>query len=152
MPVRAEFKHVYGSPLWRLISRYIRFDRAKGLCEGCGVEHGSKRYYHPDGRECLDGRTWTWPDGAPAPYPTLLEWDRVIVKRNWLAAAHVDGTPEHVFEANLKSLCQPCHLDHDREQHMIAAHETRLRKLQEERRGWALGDLFRGSHVPPVSG
>ena len=36
MPIRAERRHLY-PPDWREISRAIRYDRAGGVCEFCGI-------------------------------------------------------------------------------------------------------------------
>lgn len=43
MPVRPAYRKFYRSP-WPYLSYYIRFVRAKGRCEVCGVPHGSR---HP---------------------------------------------------------------------------------------------------------
>jgi 5-methylcytosine-specific restriction endonuclease McrA len=56
-----------------------------------------------------------------------------------LTVAHLDHAPEHNDPANLRALCQRCHLAHDREQHRTTAYHTR-------RTGKALGDLF-DAHV-----
>ena len=39
MPIRPEMKNRYPKD-WKLRSRFVRFIRAKGKCEWCGVEHG----------------------------------------------------------------------------------------------------------------
>ncbi len=52
-----------------------------------------------------------------------------------LTIAHLDHTPEHNDPANLRALCQRCHLAHDAEHHQQTAYETRRRPL-------ALRDLF----------
>lgn len=54
-----------------------------------------------------------------------------------LAAAHLDHDPRHNRWRNLKSLCQRCHLIHDRAYHLAQRRVTcRLR--------YAVGDLFLG--------
>lgn len=39
MPIRAENRGRYPKD-WKLRSRFVRFVRAKGLCEWCGAAHG----------------------------------------------------------------------------------------------------------------
>jgi len=61
-----------------------------------------------------------------------------------LAAAHLDHDPSHNRWRNLKSLCQRCHLLHDRPYHLAQRWIT-------HRHRYAAGDLFlgfyRASHV-----
>lgn len=46
-----------------------------------------------------------------APHPVTLS--RVI-----LTVAHIDHVPENCAESNLAALCQRCHLNHDRPNHI----------------------------------
>ncbi len=39
MPIKKENKNRYPAN-WKEISKYVRFERAKGKCEFCGAEHG----------------------------------------------------------------------------------------------------------------
>lgn len=39
MPIRPEMRARYPKD-WKLRSRFVRFVRAKGLCEWCGAKHG----------------------------------------------------------------------------------------------------------------
>jgi hypothetical protein len=39
MPIRPEMRARYPKD-WKLRSKFVRFFRAKGKCEWCGVEHG----------------------------------------------------------------------------------------------------------------
>lgn len=39
MPIRPEMRARYPAD-WALRSRFVRFVRARGLCEWCGAEHG----------------------------------------------------------------------------------------------------------------
>ena len=84
MPIKPENKHLY-PPNWRQLSQYIRFVRAKGRCQSCGVLHGQRRLLTPA-------------HGA------------VI-----LATAHLDHDPTNNRHSNLRALCQECHLHHDRQ-------------------------------------
>ena len=57
-----------------------------------------------------------------------------------LAAAHLDHDPTNNRLRNLKSLCQRCHLIHDRPQHLARRRITYLLRR-------ALGDLFLGPYA-----
>ena len=46
-----------------------------------------------------------------------------------LTVAHMDHTPENCAEENLKALCQRCHLNYDRKQHVANAARNRRLKL-----------------------
>jgi hypothetical protein len=56
-----------------------------------------------------------------------------------LAAAHLDHDPRNNRMRNLKSLCQRCHMIHDRSHHLAQRRITYLLRR-------ALGDLFLGPY------
>jgi hypothetical protein len=56
-----------------------------------------------------------------------------------LATAHLDHDPANNEAANLKALCQRCHILHDRTHHLAQ------RRITYRRRS-ALGDLFFGPY------
>jgi hypothetical protein len=89
---------------WPEISKSIRFGRAGGRCEcegECGAGH--------EGRcEALHGR----------PHPVTRS--RVV-----LTVAHLDHEPRNCDPANLRAMCQRCHLRYDAEQHRETAAWTR---------------------------
>ena len=91
MPVNYKEYH----PKWRLISRLIRYTRAKNMCEWCGVKNGfiTERVYDK-------------------PY-------RVRNVRIVLTVAHLDHDKTNNRFSNLAALCQRCHLGHDRKQHVF---------------------------------
>ena len=63
-------------------------------------------------------------------------WRRELrIIRIVLTIAHLDHTPENCDPANLKALCQRCHLNHDKHHHRA----TRAATLRARR---ANGDLF----------
>ena len=62
-----------------------------------------------------------------------------------LAAAHLDHDPSNNRLRNLKSLCQRCHLVHDRPYHLAQRWITC-------RRRYAAGDLFLGFYAPSHTG
>lgn len=92
---------------WDAISRALRTDRAGNRCEWCGAVNGQP---HP--------RTGS----------------RVVLTVAHLGTVYADGTPgdKHdkadVRPENLAALCQACHLNYDRDEHIAHATETRRRK------------------------
>ena len=94
MPIRKELRGFY--PIdWSELSAVIRFERAKGRCEGCGRPHGKTIWHLGDGRwfdpEAATwrndrGREIVWPD-YPS-YKGRLQATQVV-----LATAHLDHDP-----------------------------------------------------------
>jgi hypothetical protein len=108
VPIRPENRHRY-PPDWPQISEWIRFTRAGGRCECVGE----------CGRGTHLGRCPNVHD-----QPAYSTGSRVI-----LTTAHLDHTPEHCDPANLRAMCQGCHLHHDREHHAQTRAATRRREL-----------------------
>ncbi len=137
MPIRAEFKWLY--PIdWKQLSAMIRFERAKGRCEGCARPHGCEVRHLGDGRWWDEDRQ-TWRDGRGRPLPRLVVNDDTVIRvtKVVLATAHLDHDPTNNPPRNLKALCQRCHMLHDRDEHRRRRWLTlRMRK--------AVGDLFLG--------
>lgn len=107
MPIRPENKIRYPAD-WKKISHRIRFERAGGCCE-CGGECGRHL-----GRRC--------PAVHGEPHPVTRS--RVV-----LTTAHLDHTPENCADANLKAMCQRCHLSYDLAFHIANAARTRFARL-----------------------
>jgi len=86
---------------WEQISKYIRFTRAGGRCEGspaypdCRAQHGKA---HP------------------------VTGSMVV-----LTAAHLDHDPSNCDPKNLKAWCQRCHLTYDAKHHAANAADKRHR-------------------------
>jgi hypothetical protein len=103
MPIRPENKPRYPAD-WKAISARIRFTRAGGRCEclgECGKDHAGRcAAVHGQPNPCT---------GATV----------------YLTTAHLDHTPEHCDEANLRAMCQGCHLAYDAEHHAETARATR---------------------------
>lgn len=104
MPIRPENRDRYPAD-WPEISAAIRFGRAAGRCEcegecGRGTHVGRRPNQH----------------GQPA-YGTA---SRVV-----LTTAHLDHTPENCDPANLRAMCQGCHLHYDKDHHRQTAAATR---------------------------
>ena len=92
----------------------------------------------------MDRKTWRDRRGRAARWPDLVDAVRLRTTRVVLAAAHLDHDPTHNRLRNLRSLCQRCHILHDRPHHLAQRFLT-------HRRRWALGDLFLGSYRVGVS-
>ena len=140
MPIRRHRRFFY--PIdWRELSQHIRFNRAKGRCEGCGRPHGQIVAHLGDGRwwdeevsawRCGKGRVLA--DLAPLTCETVVQRTKVA-----LATAHLDHDPGNNRPGNLKAFCQRCHMLHDKPEHL------RQRDLTYKKRR-ALGDLFGGRY------
>jgi hypothetical protein len=114
MPIKPEMRRLYPED-WPDISRRIRFERAGGVCQGCGRPHSQIIRCLPDGRWYdATRRTWRSGRGRDSRWPDLEEITRLRQTRVILAAAHLDHNPRNNRRRNLKSLCQRCHLIHDR--------------------------------------
>jgi hypothetical protein len=139
MPIKPELRGFYLGD-WPETSRKVRFERAAGVCQGCGRPHGTKIRCLPDGR-WFDAAQGTWRNGhgRPARWPDLVEASQIRQTRVVLAAAHLDHDPTNNLLRNLKSLCQRCHMIHDRPYHLKRRRITYLLRR-------ALGDLFLGPY------
>jgi hypothetical protein len=139
MPIRPEMRDYYPRD-WPEISRRVRFERAGGICQGCGRPHGMAVRCLPDGRwfdtSCL---SWRNGRGRAARWPDLMEATQARQTRVILAAAHLDHNPGNNRTRNLRSLCQRCHMIHDRPHHLAQRRITYLLRR-------ALGDLFFGPY------
>lgn len=109
MPIRPENRKRYPAD-WPAISWVIRWVRALGRCECRG--------------EC--GRVHiTTTSRCSARNGTATIHGAAVV----LTVAHLDHIPENVHPANLRAMCQGCHLRYDREHHA----ETRRATLAAQR-------------------
>lgn len=101
-PIRAADKRRYPSN-WPQTSKAIRFGRAGGRCE-CEGECGGR-----EGRcEARHGQ----------PHP--VTGSKVV-----LTTAHLDREPRNCDQANLRAICQRCHIRYDADQHRDNAAWTR---------------------------
>ena len=108
MPIRPENRDRYPAD-WAEISQWIRFVRADGRCECLGE----------CGRETHAGRCPNL-HGQKA-YGT----GSTVV----LTTAHLDHTPENCDPANLRAMCNGCHLHYDRDHHAETRAATRAADL-----------------------
>ena len=144
MPIRRELRSLYPAH-WSDLSRRVRFERAGGICQGCGRPHDATVRCLSDGR-WYDSTRQTWRDrrGRIARWPDLEQIVRLRTTRVVLAAAHLDHDPTNNRLRNLRSLCQRCHLIHDRPHHLAQRRITYLLRR-------ALGDLFLGPYGSATS-
>jgi hypothetical protein len=125
VPIRPDLRHFYGRE-WRTVTRPRILKRAQDYCEQCGVpNHAIVNRFHG----MWQASSWWWTaQGVPMPAgtPFFMKGQRVV--RIVLTIAHLDHTPGHDDDANLKALCQWCHLNFDQKLHTKNARETRLTK------------------------
>ena len=139
MPIHPALKNYYAGD-WRLLSDAIRFGRAGGRCEACDRPHRTLIYALADGRWFdPQGQVWRDRHGAPGQGPQPDDAASMRRVRVVIATAHLDHDPTNRDPANLRALCQRCHLRHD-----LAAH-LRQRRVTCRRRD-AVGDLFLGPY------
>lgn len=108
-------------PDWKAISRRIRFDRAGGKCEKCGVRHlaiGARdRHGAWHDEHDIDGMNSDHGYSLFGEYPKLI---RIV-----LTTAHLDHDTTNNDDSNLMSLCQLCHNRHDAKHRTMNAAITR---------------------------
>lgn len=109
MPIRPENRLRYPAD-WPAISWVIRWIRALGRCECRGECENA--YWWKDRCDAINGQ----------PHPRT---GSTVV----LTVAHLDHTPENCHPANLRAMCQGCHLRYDRDHHA----ETRRATLAGQR-------------------
>lgn len=105
MPINPDLKSLYPAN-WNQISYRIRFERAGGKCERCGIEHNA--YRSGEGVVVYD----------PDLIPIGMKFSRIV-----LTTAHLDHDPTNNQETNLAALCQRCHLAHDLRHHLRSRRE-----------------------------
>jgi hypothetical protein len=94
MPIRPEYRWLY--PIdWKQLSAVIRFERAKGRCQGCRRPHGRIVCHLGDGH-WWDPERRTWRDGQGRRVPGAEVLDLLAQVRSTrvvLATAHRDHDP-----------------------------------------------------------
>ena len=130
MPIRPENRARYPAN-WSQISQGIR-ERANQRCEECGVRNREWGWrdrrgdWHP--AEVAALKEAYGPQAQPPFHIHTHEGQSIKVIEIVLTVAHLDHVPEHVDPANLKALCQRCHLRLDADHHRA----TRARSLRAE--------------------
>ena len=116
MPV--DYKEYH--PKWSLISRLIRFKRAKNRCEKCG----RKNYLIIDKETGKYPDRWKWECFHEDLYTRHSGWTYSALLKKYrftkivLTVAHLDHDKENNRFNNLAALCQRCHLKHDLPHHI----------------------------------
>lgn len=133
---------------WKSEIRPAIIQRSKGRCESCGLRNHSVGYRDSDGRfngTCgnlphdLAGEGLSYPLLLPLTYKEAVEFREICNESRWtyeekyfiivLTIAHLDHDITNNDPANLKALCQKCHLNHDKELHSKSRKATRNRNL-----------------------
>lgn len=96
-------------------------------CEWCKVAN-----YAVGARDCA-GMWWSFDRIESTPDSVIVRWfgRHPDIVRIVLTVAHLDHNSSNNSRSNLAALCQRCHLNHDRDQHMANAVTTRERKREE---------------------
>ncbi|NJM13061.1 MAG: hypothetical protein HC889_15420 [Synechococcaceae cyanobacterium SM1_2_3] len=117
MPIKAENKGRYPKN-WKQIRAAI-LERAGHRCEECGIPNHVWRH----------NRIGLWTTGINR----VACWRAlgVSVTRIVLTIAHLDHTPENCDPANLRALCQRCHLAYDAQHHARNAARTRYNRREQ---------------------
>lgn len=115
-------------PNWKSEIRPAALERAAHKCEFCGVTDKSLIHRYGPSKS-----SWIyWPEGMEGEAWTL---DGLKATKIVLTIAHMDHDVTNNDPANLKALCQKCHLGYDKTHHLKNASETRRKKLK-------MNDLF----------
>ena len=99
------------SPYWKQFSEYIRFDRANGKCEKCGIENGG--ISKTGGIVCLT--------------VAHLDFDGGVCQCKKIYGFKC-AKPNHVL-----ALCNSCHLEMDRPYHIAKRRENLTNRKDSER-------------------
>lgn len=106
MPISAQNRPLYPAD-WKEISRRIRFERAKGKCEKCGVADGAQGWRDAVGNFWTEQQIFDAKDAGFELMRAKAERERIL--KIVLTVAHVDQNPANNAESNLLALCQRCH-------------------------------------------
>lgn len=128
---------------WKEISDHVRFERAAGKCEWCGVEHGaigaraiSGEWYGEGSIHLLNSDDCYELFGDK--FPKMI---KIILTTAHLGIDKPDGTHGDKRDKsdcrleNLAALCQKCHLNYDRDEHIENMRETVYQKRLKSRKG-----------------
>lgn len=123
-------------PNWNEISYHIRFERAKGRCEQCGVKHGEIIFRYISSP--VEYLALSDPDFEEKLY---FEGDdigdkavKVVITVHHIGIDKPDGSPGSPHDKmdcrpeNLLALCQRCHLLADLPENVKSRKRTRIRK------------------------
>lgn len=142
MPIKPENKKRYPAN-WKQIREQILI-RANHCCEACKAPNHTRiargggedkgTYMNEDCYVFCD-QTGKLLGQIPAANYEVLRMTDIV-----LTIAHLDHQPENCEPANLKALCQKCHLNYDADLHHANSRKTRMERK-------AIGDLFEGDYL-----
>lgn len=131
MPIKPENKHRYPSN-WKAIRASI-LERAGHKCEQCKAENHTRicrgtgddaDTYMTEHADVFDANT-----GEHLGRIHMYDYHVGKMVDIVLTISHLDHVPENCDPANLKALCQRCHLRYDAVHHAETARETRRKRL-----------------------
>lgn len=137
MPIKPENKGRYPAN-WKEVRAGI-LERAQQCCEQCKVPNHARiargadedaGTYMTDDANVYDAET-----GKHLGQCRMSDYSVARMTTVVLTIAHLDHQPENCDPANLKALCQRCHLAYDAEHHKATAQATRRARLNN-------GELF----------
>jgi hypothetical protein len=123
MPIKPKNRCKYPAD-WKQIRARI-LERAGNRCEQCKAINHQVVIRHTDCYLDADGYVFDSVTGEPRGMSRDSDFPGQRMTRVVLTIAHLDGALVDHTDANLKALCQACHLRLDRAQHVAAARETR---------------------------
>jgi 5-methylcytosine-specific restriction endonuclease McrA len=123
MPIKPENRTKYPAD-WKKIRTRI-LERAGHQCEQCRAVNHQVVIRHTDCYLDADGYVWDAVTGEARGMSRDSEFPGQRLTRIVLTIAHLDGALVDHSDANLRALCQRCHLALDRAQHVASARETR---------------------------
>lgn len=131
MPIKPENKARYPAN-WKEI-RVAILARASDRCEQCKVPN-HERIARGDGDDIdtyqtNDANVYCANTGAHMGRKRMSEFNLLRMVDIVLTIAHLDHVPENCDPANLRALCQRCHLRYDAKHHAETARATRRARL-----------------------
>lgn len=131
MPIKPENKARYPAN-WKAIRAAI-LERAHDCCEQCKVPN-RERIARGDGPDIDtyqmdDAEVYCANTGAHLGRKRMSEYTLLRMVDIVLTIAHLDHVPENCDPANLRALCQRCHLRYDAAHHAETARATRRERM-----------------------
>lgn len=123
MPIKPENRAKYPAD-WKQIRARI-LERAGHRCEQCRAVNHQVVVRHVDSYLDADGYVWDSVTGESRGMSRDSDYPGQRMVRIVLTIAHLDGQLVDHSDANLRCLCQRCHLALDHAQHVASGRDTR---------------------------